>query len=406
MIGWEYPPHNSGGLGVACEGLTKALSAQNTQIFFTLPYPVTGGLSHMKLVQCYDPDWSADDVLVNGPFSAYGGNSTLIASPAVDLIDSTELRALPQSELDARVNQYADLVADRARPLHKKIDLVHAHDWMSLPAAQKVSAQSQKPYVAHVHSTEFDRVPNGYGSRFIHDVEYEGLKRAHHIIAVSYYTKRLLVTQYGLSPQKISVVHNGIDPLDQRPDIGRHHFAHNRPVIVFMGRLTSQKGGEYFLRLAKEVVQSIPNALFVVAGSGDMYHQLLFSTAHEQLSAHVLFSGFVRDRQKEILLDRADLFVMPSVSEPFGLVALEAAQRHTPVIVSKQSGVAEVLPSAVQLDFWDIDAMVGEMIHLLQNNDHHQQIIDRQLHDISKVTWSNSATKVRDVYQQLFNRSI
>lgn len=402
MIGWEYPPHNSGGLGVACEGLTKALSAQNTQIFFTLPYPVSGGLNHMKLVQCFDPNWSPSDVLVGGQFSAYGNTSSIIPSPTADLIDSSQLRTLPQSELDARVNQYAELVAKRARPLHKKIDLIHAHDWMSLPAAQKVSAHSHKPYVAHVHSTEFDRVPNGCGSQFIHSVEYQGLQKADHIITVSYYTKHLLVTQYGLSPKKISVVHNGIDPLDCPPDISRHHFASQRPVIVFMGRLTSQKGGEYFLRLAKRVVQSIPNALFVVAGSGDLYHQLLFQTAFDHLSAHVLFSGFVRDRQRELLLNRADLFVMPSVSEPFGLVALEAAQRHTPVIVSKQSGVVEVLPSAVQLDFWDIDAMVKEMIDLLQNKDRHQQAIDRQLRDISKVTWSKSASRVRDIYQRLF----
>lgn len=402
MIGWEYPPHNSGGLGVACEGLTKALSAQNTQIFFTLPYPVSGGLNHMKLVQCFDPDWTSGDVLVDGQFSAYGNTSSIIPSPTADLIDSSQLRTLPQSELDARVNQYAELVAKRARPLHKKIDLIHAHDWMSLPAAQKVSAHSHKPYVAHVHSTEFDRVPNGCGSQFIHSVEYQGLQKADHIITVSYYTKHLLVTQYGLSPKKISVVHNGIDPLDCPPDTSRHHFASQRPVIVFMGRLTSQKGGEYFLRLAKRVVQSIPNALFVVAGSGDLYHQLLFQTAFDHLSAHVLFSGFVRDRQRELLLNRADLFVMPSVSEPFGLVALEAAQRHTPVIVSKQSGVVEVLPSAVQLDFWDIDAMVKEMIDLLQNKDRHQQAIDRQLRDISKVTWSKSASRVRDIYQRLF----
>ena len=409
MIGWEYPPHNSGGLGVACDGLTRALAAQNTQIYFTLPYAHSGSVKHLSLLGCFDPDWSENGQLVTAPpFGVYqvsAETSSLIeASEMVPKLDSNELRALPQSELDARVNEYATLVAAEEKKVDKQIKVIHAHDWMSFPAAMKIRQQSNKPVVAHVHSTEFDRVPHGEGSQFIHQVEYQGLTAATHIIAVSAFTKQLLVSQYSIDPNKISVVHNGIDPLNQpRQQVD---FAQNRPVIVFMGRLTMQKGGEYFLQLAQRLLCQIPNALFVIAGNGDMYQQLLFKTAFDRLSAHVLFSGFVRDRQRELLLNRADVFVMPSLSEPFGLVALEAAQRHTPVVVSKQSGVAEVLPSAVQVDFWDVDKMVAEISHLINSPGATQEKINKQLEDISDVTWSTAAGKVRDIYQRLFQKPL
>lgn len=410
MIGWEYPPHNSGGLGVACDGLTRALASQNTQIFFTLPYSHTGNVKHLSLMGCYDPNWADrhSGLVTHPPFSVYDSVEFVHASSSgadsAQVFDSSDLRALPTSELDARVSEYATIVAAEEKRLDKKIDVIHAHDWMSFPAAIKIKKNSNKPIVAHVHSTEFDRVPHGQGSQFIHQVEYEGLMAATHIIAVSAFTKRLLVRQYSVDPKKVSVVHNGIDPLIlPKQDVS---FAKNRPVVVFMGRLTMQKGGEYFLQLAQRLLQEVPNALFVVAGNGDMYHELLFRAAYDRLSAHVLFSGFVRDTQRELLLNRADVFVMPSLSEPFGLVALEAAQRHTPVVVSKQSGVAEVLPSAVQIDFWDIEKMVSEISLLIKDKDLSNHKVQSQLEDISQVTWSTAASKVRNIYQRLFQKPL
>lgn len=401
MIGWEYPPHNSGGLGVACDGLTRALANQQTKIYFTLPYQHQGAVDHLSLLGCYDPDWDGT-ALFNPPFSVY---QTSQRAPSIDeVLDSSELRALPQSELDARVTNYADLVASEEKRIDRRIDVVHAHDWMSFPATMKIRQQSNRPIVAHVHSTEFDRVPHGSGSQFIHDVEYQGLKVADRVIAVSAFTKHILEQEYSIDPNKISVVHNGVDPLVGEREIAR--FAHNRPIIAFMGRLTMQKGGEYFLQLAQRLLDRIPNALFVVAGNGDMYHELLFRSAYDKLSANVLFSGFVRDRQRELLLNRADVFVMPSLSEPFGLVALEAAQRHTPVVVSKQSGVAEVLPSAVQVDFWDVQRMVEEVVHLLQHPEDAQRRVDGQFQDIAGLTWSNAAGKVRSIYQELFKKPL
>jgi glycogen synthase len=408
MIGWEYPPHNSGGLGVACEGLTQALSGQNVEIFFTLPYKFPGSVNHMKIMDCADPLWYQPnaDPLINQagpPFSTYSTTTpNFPASALPSVLNLSELRALPQSDIERKVNQYADRVTNSAQRAAKQIDVVHAHDWMALPAAQKVRQKTGKPYVAHVHSTEFDRAALGFGSPYITKVEYEGLQNAQRVVAVSYYTKQLLMNRYGIDQNKIDVVHNGIVPLSLAPNPGQHHFASKRPVIAFMGRLTLQKGGYHFIELARKVLAVEPNALFVVAGSGELYHELLFKAANDSLSASVLFSGFVRDRQREILLDRADVFVMPSVSEPFGLVALEAAQRHTPVILSKSSGVSEVLPNSIAVDYWDVEQMSNTIIDLIRNQSRKQQVIEGQLNDLSSVTWDNSASKMMQVYRQAF----
>jgi len=402
MIGWEYPPHNSGGLGVACQGITESLSEMGTQIFFTLPHGNVVPLRHMQVLNCSDASWFTNSNPSNQPpFFAYSSSSPVPHRFYAGKFDQTRLHLLPESELEEKVGQYADLVATEGKKHEREYRIIHAHDWMSFPAARKLAQATGKPYVAHVHSTEMDRIPDGNGSQYIINTELEGMSHATRVIAVSYYTKQLLTHTYGIDPAKIDVVHNGITPLVYPPDTGRHHFAPKRPVIVFMGRLTVQKGAEYFLHLARAVLQKIPSALFIVAGSGDMYHQLLLETADQKLSAHVLFSGFVRDKQRETLLDRADVFVMPSISEPFGLVALEAAQRHTPVIVSKNAGVSEVLPSAIQTDFWDIQKMTNEIVRMVAKPTAYQQVVTGQLNDISQATWSAASAKIKEVYQKV-----
>ncbi|PIR59160.1 MAG: hypothetical protein COU69_02120 [Candidatus Pacebacteria bacterium CG10_big_fil_rev_8_21_14_0_10_56_10] len=404
MIGWEYPPLNSGGLGVACQGLTEALAADGGLIYFTLPYQLPSSVSHMRVLACRHPAW--DEPADAPPFSAYrsvGRDSTQPAPSRHRFSPDTMAAGLPGSQLEQQVAEYAQVVTQRARQ-YSDFDVIHAHDWMSLPAAQQVKALSNRPMVAHVHSTEHDRIPHGHGSRYIIDAERRGLAAADYVIAVSNYTKRLLVHKYGLDPARVRVVHNGIHPLQEPAEPGRHHFAHRRPVVVFMGRMTVQKGPDYFLRLAAALVKKQPNILLVMAGSGDMYHQLLLSAAGQNLSTSVLFSGFVRDRQRQVLLDRADVLVMPSVSEPFGLVALEAAQRHTPVIVSKSSGVSEVLPAAVQLDFWDIDAMVDSIISLLNDPGQAAHQARSQLNQLDSLSWHKAAQLVKRIYHQALQK--
>lgn len=399
MIGWEYPPHNSGGLGVATEGMTKALAGQNTQIFFTLPYQFGLPVDHMQVLSCFNPAWEKTE---KPPFSAYG-QSVAMSTPNSKL-DAFDLRALPMSEMEQKVDEYANLVSKAGLGIKHQFDVVHAHDWMSFPAAIKLQQQTGKPMIAHVHSTEYDRIPSGHGSPYIMRSEYEGMQQADMVVAVSYYTKRLLVDKYHINPNKIEVIHNGIFGVDQM-DTNKSAFAPRRPVVVFMGRLTSQKGAEYFLQLARSVHQQSPEVLFVVAGSGDLYHELLFKTAGKRLTATLLFSGFLRDVQRNRLLDRADVFVMPSLSEPFGLVALEAAQRHTPVIVSRNTGVAEVMPSAIAVDFWDVHAMTDQVLKLLAEPHYAHGVVERQLEEVQKVTWHRAADKIRSVYNRLFSRS-
>ncbi len=402
MVGWEYPPHNSGGLGVACQGMTKALNQLNNHIYFTLPYSVPGGSSHMDILSCITPGPVGSlsrGRTSSAPFSPY---VTATINPITSFpLDKAKLTTLPQSEIESRVAAYTDAVAAQAFSHRKSTDIVHAHDWMSFPAAAEASKQTGKPFIAHIHSTEFDRVPNGSGSSFIMQTEYEGLMNSDRIIAVSAYTKEILVVKYGIPRDKISVVHNGIDSLSADRFLDEP-FAPKRPVITFMGRFTMQKGTEFFLGLAQKVLEQIPNALFIMAGDGDMYHELLWKTASSGLSASMLFSGFVRDTQRERLLDRSDVFIMPSVSEPFGLVALEAAQRNTPVIVSKNSGVTEVLPSAIQADFWDTDLMAQQVVSLLQDSQQTQSAINNQHQDLGSITWPKAAQRINQVYRDVF----
>ncbi|MBD3250779.1 MAG: glycosyltransferase [Candidatus Pacebacteria bacterium] len=402
MIGWEYPPHNSGGLGVACQGLTRALSQQQTEIYFTLPYNLNGSQAsqkqnqeHMKFVSCVDPSWLEEDH--KPPFSSYISNLGLRSKQ----LDRHELRTLPWSELEKKVSRYAQLVEQQAAKIKDQFELIHAHDWMSFPAAAKVKKQTGKPLIAHVHSTEEDRIPTGSGSSFIKKTEQLGMQLADKVVAVSFYTKRVLIEKYDIQPDKIEVVHNGVSPLNYQPQ-KQAHFAGDRPVIVFMGRLTMQKGAEFFIDVSRQVLAKQPDALFILAGSGDLYQELLFRVSQQGLTASTLFSGFVRGKQKRKLLERADVFVMPSVSEPFGLVALEAAQHQTPVIVSKNSGVSELMKSSIQLDFWDIDLMSQKILQLLSDQGFSRQIVAQQIQDISQASWDNSASKIRQVYHRAF----
>lgn len=404
MVGWEYPPHNSGGLGVACQGMTKALNQLNNHIYFTLPYLVPGGSSHMDILSCTSPSAAGTQPMehfYSAPFSPYINAARIPITSFALPLDKAKLTTLPQSEIESRVETYAKVVAEEALSHQNSTDIIHAHDWMSFPAATAASKATGQPFIAHIHSTEFDRVPNGNGSAFILQTEYEGLMKATRVIAVSAYTKEILVSKYGIPRKKISIVHNGIDSLSSNRQI-HDSFAPKRPVITFMGRFTMQKGTEFFLELAQKVLAIIPNALFIMAGDGDMYHELLWKTASSGLSASMLFSGFVRDTQRERLLDRSDVFIMPSVSEPFGLVALEAAQRNTPVIVSKNSGVTEVLPSAIQADFWDTDLMAGQVVSLLQNSQQSKNVIENQHQDLSSITWPKAAERISQVYRDVF----
>jgi glycosyltransferase involved in cell wall biosynthesis len=404
MIGWELPPFNSGGLGVACQGLTQALAADGVETTFLLPFAYAGNLDYMKVIDCFDDDWFAGNPQQHlPPFNAYD-TETL---PGVEKVEKLLQGKLPQAHslMEKRATAYAELVLNFAKKHADEFDVVHAHDWMTMPAALRIKEELGKPFIAHIHSTEYDRSLSLDKQSFIVKSELEGTRLADRVIAVSYYTKRILVEKYNVNPYKIDVVHNGVLPVIEELEGIPKTLTHHRPVVAFMGRLTVQKGPDYFLDLAHKIISKKPETLFIVAGMGDMYEQLLFHNAGKSLSASVLFSGFVRGKAQGKILQRADVFVMPSLSEPFGLVAAEAASLGTPVLLSKNTGVAEVLTGSPQVDVWDIDAMVSETLRLLDDNDYRAEVIALQKQGLATNSWQKSAHQVKSIYHKIINKT-
>ncbi len=393
MIGWEFPPHNSGGLGVACAGLTRGLASLGHQIVFTLPQSMPAGVSYQSMNFVHADGKKMQMIHVNSSLQPYLQKQRHWEKQFESHVQQY------YTDMVEEAQKYGDTVAELAG--QHEHEIIHAHDWMSIPAGVKSKKKTGKPLVVHIHSTEYDRSGGHRPQSNIADIEYQGMDAADRVVTVSHYTKRLLQEHYSIPESKIDVVHNGIDP---NPEF--HHnvltdFLHNRPLIVFVGRLTIQKGPEYFLSVAKEVIHKQPDAVFVLAGHGDMYQSLLVSAAEQGLSGSVLFAGFLRGKEKTQLFRRANVFVMPSVSEPFGIVALEAALERTPVVVSKTSGVSEVLPHAVPVDFWDVHKMRDAILSLITDTNTHGEHVEAGLYHAQNLTWEKAAGEMNKVYQGL-----
>ncbi len=379
MIGWEYPPHNSGGLGVACQGIVENLVDQGEEVILVLPSPD-------------DPDAQVERKTMVG--NTY--RVIQIHSPLRPYVSSGSLEYT--GDLIGDVKVFARKVREAVDS--EQFDLIHIHDWLTVPAGLALKEATGKPLVMHIHSTEFDRTAGGKPNSKVAEIERGGFEKADLIITVSKYTKQILVDKFKVPEEKITVVHNGNDYV---PDLGSVsiRFLKNSPVVIFVGRLTIQKGPEYFLDLARRVLKKRPDTIFVFVGNGDMYQHLLMTSAYHSLSGSVLFAGFLRDTAKDRLYQRADVFVMPSVSEPFGIVALEAGMAAKPVIVSKTSGVAEVLPSAIKLDFWDTELMASSVLTLINKSDYRREIGEKIRAEAEVVTWDKSAMKIKESYRQL-----
>jgi len=395
MIGWEFPPFNSGGLGTACEGLTSALSKLNIQQTFVLPKQLPFDTAYALVFNPMLPN--VNFVHVNMPMYPYGGISS------EDALYLKKRYGKNPNDLVDQAYDYAEIVSYlSSRNSH---DIIHGHDWMTYPAALAAHRRSHKPMVLHVHSTEFDRTLNGNTNGRISQIEYDHLSQADRIITVSQYTKDIVCDKYKIKPDKISVVHNGVDlDAQTRIDINPQlidSYLKNRKVVIFVGRFTSQKGPDYFVSVAEKISHVVPEAVFIMAGSGDMYNQILIQSAQSRLTGKIIFPGFLRDREREFLYRRADLFIMPSVSEPFGIVALEAAGAHTPVIISNQSGVSEVLHNAYRANFWDIDEIAKQAIFILNNDSEKDMLAKNLAQEARNITWGAAAAKCINVYKQL-----
>jgi glycosyltransferase involved in cell wall biosynthesis len=295
------------------------------------------------------------------------------------------------------VHRYAAVAAEIARD--EQFDVVHAHDWMTFPAAIAVAAISGKPLIVHVHSTEFDR-SGEHVNQMIYDIERKGMERADKVITVSQYTRNIIISRYGISGEKVEVVYNAVEPNNTwgAPDavIGK-----DEKIVLFLGRITMQKGPEYFLAAAKKVLEVMDNVKFVMAGSGDMLHRAVQMAAELGIGHKVLFTGFLRGEDVQKIYRMADLYVMPSVSEPFGITPLEALNNDVPVIISKQSGVSEVLTHALKVDFWDIDEMANKIAAVLKYPPLGITLRSHGNFEVRRLRWKDSAAKCARIYEEM-----
>lgn len=418
MLGWEFPPIINGGLGVACLGLCKALAkyADLTMIIpksdpaFRVENVDLVGLNNMDIEKLrkveksryYEEFAKVHEVEANiSPYETVGGSSfdVMKGKTGMDFkiegnFNIFQMGDLYGDDVIGKVIEYAKYTARIAAG--KDFDVIHCHDWMTFLAGIEIKALTGKPLVLHVHSLDYDR--GGPESRgWVYEIERWAMHYADIVIPVSRYTGSIAQGHYDVDPSKIFPVHNGADPV---------HVFHDtkdfpEKLILFLGRVTGQKGPQYFLDIASRVIEHVPNVRFVMAGTGDRLRNLIESGAYKQIGNKFHFTGFLNKEKVHKLLSIADVYCMPSVSEPFGLSALEAAQFGIPCVISKQSGVSEVLFGALKADFWDVDKMAGHIISLLQNESLREAVIKNAFQDLENCTWEKAAEKVADLYQRL-----
>ncbi|MEK7104166.1 MAG: glycosyltransferase family 4 protein [Patescibacteria group bacterium] len=395
MFGWEFPPFNSGGLGVACEGLAKALAFLGAKVIFVLP----------KRLDCQHPNFKiifADDSIkikaVNSLLKPY---STIQSYK--EIAQKTGFNNFYETDLFKEVLRYGKLAEKVAKT--EVFDVIHSHDWLSFPAGIAAKNISGKPLVVQIHATEFDRCPSS-PNPFVYSIEKIGMEKADAVIAVSNYTKNKIIENYGISPDKIKVVHNAVNPeyFNQRIENPNQLFdlkKAGKKIVLFVGRITLQKGPDYFLKAAQKVLQFNRDVVFIMAGSGDMERQIIEMAASMGIVDKFLFAGFLTGEDLKKAYMAADLFVLPSVSEPFGLAALESLALKTPILVSKQSGIAEVIQNALKVDFWDIDEIANKILACLKYQGLGATLQEESLKEMDKLSWEKSAQKCLDIYRVL-----
>lgn len=401
MFGWEFPPFNSGGLGTACFGLTRALSSHDIELIFVLPKAVDVKSDKFKIRFAEKQGVKVTIKSLDLLLKPYIGSKAYIE-------DRSQIKkGIYGLDLFDEITRYG--LNARILAKESKFDIIHAHDWMSFKAGIEAKAVSGKPLIVHVHSTEIDRTGGNNVNPEIFQIEKEGMEAADLIIAVSKLTKGILVNSYGIAPEKIHVVHNGIDiyeypPIDTDDTAIAKLKEGGNKIVLFVGRITLQKGPDYFLKAAKVVLEFYPNVYFVIAGSGDMEHFIINEAAALGISDKVLFAGFLRGEELNRIYRAADLFVMSSVSEPFGITALESVVNGTPVLVSKQSGVKEALTHILTADFWDVDEMANKILAVLNYDSLKLTLQNNSYEQVKNINWATVARKCIDIYHQVLNQ--
>lgn len=423
MFGWEFPPHISGGLGTACFGLTKALLKAGVDILFVVP----------KAYGDEDPDTikliNASDITVdvkNIDFQDYVDkiaylevNSTLIPYTTEEeyfriLENQQHGRILNEGivfsekfqfsggygkNLMQEVHRYA--LVGAAIAANNEFDVIHAHDWLTYQAGIEAKKISNKPLVVHMHATEFDRSGENVNS-VVYEIEKKGMEAADMVVAVSNLTRQIVINRYGINPNKVVTVHNGVEPSENNKFVDAPKNVREK-IVTFLGRITFQKGPEYFIEAAHKVLQRDRNVRFVMAGSGDMLNKMIRRVAQLGIADRFHFTGFLRGEDVDKMFGMSDVYVMPSVSEPFGISPLEAMRSNVPVIISKQSGVSEVLKHAIKVDFWDIDAMADAIFALIHYQALPQMFANYGRKEVDNLKWDQAGEKVKEVYLKLLD---
>jgi glycosyltransferase involved in cell wall biosynthesis len=422
MFGWEFPPHISGGLGTASYGLTKGMATlDNLEVIFVVP-KAWGDEDHsiVRLIGANKVPVAFKNIYYKGsrrPVEKIEISSKII--PYIDPEDFwhklsyevSEHRLFVQTNNKGTVDFSGKYDINLLDEIYKysivasviaeenEFDIIHAHDWLAYPAGIAAMEVSGKPLVIHVHATDFDR-SGGNVNPEVFRIEKNGMDAASKIITVSNLTRDIVIHKYNINPDKVETVYNAVEPvcINDNKQITK---GFDEKVVTFLGRITLQKGPEYFIEAAYKVLKVMKNVRFVMAGSGDMMERMMRRAASLKITDRFHFTGFLRGRDVFTMLEMSDVYIMPSVSEPFGISPLEAMQSNVPVIISKQSGVAEILTHAVKTDFWDIDAMADAIYGILNYPALASMFIRNGKEEVIRLKWDNSARHVRDIYERV-----
>jgi len=419
MFGWEFPPHITGGLGTACFGLTKGLVKLGTEVIFVVPKAYGDETTQgFRLLNASDVTmdfmesehqefWNKIKYMEIGsnliPYVGEEDFETLVErneSHQADQSKSVFSRNFKFSgkygkNLMQEVSRYA-LIASSIASQHT-FDLIHAHDWLTYPAGIAAKQISGKPLVIHVHATEFDRSGENVNPS-VFEIEKKGMEEADRIITVSNLTRQIVIERYGIDASKVFTVHNAVEPSD-RPELSGVQKHVKEKVVTFLGRVTYQKGPDYFVEAAHKVLKRDKNVRFVMAGSGDLLNRMVRRIAKLKMGTRFHFTGFLAGSEVDTMFAMSDVYVMPSVSEPFGISPLEAMRSNVPVVISKQSGVSEVLQHAIKVDFWDIDAMADAIYGILHYQGLQKMFARYGKEEVDNLKWENAAFNIVEVYK-------
>ncbi|EIE00324.1 starch synthase catalytic domain / glycosyltransferase, group 1 family multi-domain protein [Leptospira licerasiae serovar Varillal str. VAR 010] len=429
MIGWEYPPNITGGLGVACKEIARNIASMGYKVDFIVPR-LHGNEEEIDGIRLLDirKGWdllgidekeelirenemileSLPERLMFSPYFSPGkteGWSKRITRSSIYTEEGVEVPELSEQipeisggygpDLFYDIRKFAKIISllgEKLRP-----DLIHAHDWMTFIAANELKQRRNIPIILHVHATEFDRCGEN-GNDEIKRIEREGFESADRIVSVSEYTKSIIRERYGIDENKIYVAHNGISSLEKEEENSQENNITD-PIVLFLGRITHQKGPDYFIRAAAKIVREIPDVKFVMAGSGDLQNRMIELAADLGLGGYFHYTGYLNEEKTHRLYNMCSVFIMPSVSEPFGLTALEAMSHKRPVVLSKQSGVSEIVNQCLKFDFWDTDSLAEKTISILKYGPLREEIGNQARAESERINWTATAKKIANVYR-------